>query len=758
MPANAGAQGNGLGIDSVSCASPGNCTAVGTYEDSSFKTEGLLLTQTAGSWATGVEASLPANASGVGPLGQKSSLASVSCASAGSCTAVGSYYDNSGNEQGLLLSEASGTWGAGVEAALPAAAATAPQGVRLASVSCASAGNCAAVGSYGVSTGGGAPLLLTESGGSWATGVEPSVPANASPASFVSLDSVSCSSASSCNAAGSYWASSGSSYGLLVGGAPPLVSLTVSTIGRTAAGTVSSSPAGISCGTACSQAFLTGTPVMLTETPAAGSIFAGWSGCLAIDSTTCATTIDSDTRITARFDRAPQPKPRPKPCLVPNLKGETLAVATRSAAANACAVGSIRRVISSEIQGVLVVSQSPRPGTRLEHGAPVDFVLASATPFHCRVPKLVGLSVRTAEKRLRLADCRVGGIRRRTSTLLHESHVVEQNPARGRTKAPGASVVLVVGKGPRTGNLPSLDSIVPRQLPPFIAYDPPAGGIWLMKPDGSEAHQAGPADATGPVWSPGATRILYTAAAPQNDSFIRDQLYVMNADGSDRRSLMPSAGGFFHGTWSDAGFHWSPDGKQVVFSYGQYLSGDIEIANADGSNAHPVPNTEWGWGASFSPDGGHIVFGDNGYQGPGRTTSPVKQGIYVIKPDGSGRRQLTFGGGVGSPSWSPDGTRIIYSCLIDANGQAHAICELSGNPTRQRVLYRNPHQTFVDPTWNADGSEILVTLNRSGLGADGIALMSPSGGRPVMIAPLSFAGDSSWNLVAFGNTGWNANW
>jgi hypothetical protein len=93
---------------------------------------------------------------------------------------------------------------------------------------------------------------------------------------------------------------------------------------------------------------------------------------------------------------------------------------------------------------------------------------------------------------------------------------------------------------------------------------------------------------------------------------------------------------------------------------------------------------------------------------------------------------------------------------MDGSRQAHAICELSGNPPRQRILYRNSNDTFVDPRWNADGTKILVTLDRSVFGPDGIALMSPSGGPPVMLAPLSFPGDSSWNSAPY--NGWNADW
>ena len=41
---------------------------------------------------------------------------------------------------------------------------------------------------------------------------------------------------------------------------------------------MTSSPPGITCGTDCSQAYASGTSVTLTATPAAGSVFTGWSG------------------------------------------------------------------------------------------------------------------------------------------------------------------------------------------------------------------------------------------------------------------------------------------------------------------------------------------------------------------------------------------------------------------------------------------------------------------------------------------------
>ena len=62
-------------------------------------------------WATGVEASLPANAGTNPDAGFAPVLGAVSCASVGNCTAVGTYEDSSRHEQGLLLTETSGDVG-----------------------------------------------------------------------------------------------------------------------------------------------------------------------------------------------------------------------------------------------------------------------------------------------------------------------------------------------------------------------------------------------------------------------------------------------------------------------------------------------------------------------------------------------------------------------------------------------------------------------------------------------------------------------
>ena len=75
--------------------------------------------------------------------------------------------------------------------------------------------------------------------------------------------------------------------------------LTVSKAG-TGAGTVTSSPAGIDCGTTCSKAFDNATAVTLTATPAGGSTFSGWSGACT-GTATCQVTMDQARSVTATF-------------------------------------------------------------------------------------------------------------------------------------------------------------------------------------------------------------------------------------------------------------------------------------------------------------------------------------------------------------------------------------------------------------------------------------------------------------------------
>ncbi len=79
----------------------------------------------------------------------------------------------------------------------------------------------------------------------------------------------------------------------------PGFTLTVTTSGS-GSGTVSSSPAGINCGTVCSVSFAGGTAVQLTATPSQGSSFVGWGGACS-GTGSCHLTLNSNQSVTAAF-------------------------------------------------------------------------------------------------------------------------------------------------------------------------------------------------------------------------------------------------------------------------------------------------------------------------------------------------------------------------------------------------------------------------------------------------------------------------
>jgi hypothetical protein len=73
------------------------------------------------------------------------------------------------------------------------------------------------------------------------------------------------------------------------------------TVSKTGAGTVSSRPAGISCGTTCSHAYTYGTAVTLTATATNGSALAGWSGACTGTGKACHLSMTSALSATATF-------------------------------------------------------------------------------------------------------------------------------------------------------------------------------------------------------------------------------------------------------------------------------------------------------------------------------------------------------------------------------------------------------------------------------------------------------------------------
>jgi hypothetical protein len=167
------------------------------------------------------------------------------------------------------------------------------------------------------------------------------------------------------------------------------------TVGTSGNGQVASAPAGIACAGACSANFFDGTTVSLTATPGSGATFSGWTGDCAGQPATCVVTMGTSRAATANFTSATPPPPPPPPppqppappppqsppppqtaCVVPSVKGKTLAGASASLQAAHCRTGAVRRRYSSKVRKGRVISQGVVAGTKLANGAAVSLVIS----------------------------------------------------------------------------------------------------------------------------------------------------------------------------------------------------------------------------------------------------------------------------------------------------------------------------------------------------------------------------------------------
>ena len=202
MPTPGAVSKGGYGTVSwVSCASAGNCVA-GGYHEYGFGQRGFVAVEKNGRWGTAIEMPGP----GALNKGHGAQVSSVSCASAGNCSAVGPYTDGRGNGQGFVVTEKNGVWGTAIEVPGLGALSNGDFYVQVNSVSCASAGNCVTGGTYpnGGGDGNGQGFVTVEKNGVWGTATGLPGLAALNEGGFARVTSLSCASAGNCAAGGYY--------------------------------------------------------------------------------------------------------------------------------------------------------------------------------------------------------------------------------------------------------------------------------------------------------------------------------------------------------------------------------------------------------------------------------------------------------------------------------------------------------------------------------------------------------------------------
>lgn len=148
----------------------------------------------------------------------------------------------------------------------------------------------------------------------------------------------------------------------------------------------------------------------------------------------------------------------------------------------------------------------------------------------------------------------------------------------------------------------------------------------------------------------------------------------------------------------------------------------IFTMNADSSERMQITNVKDGFEGSpdWSPDGSRIVFTSQ------RDSDPEQvREIYVMNADGSDQTRLTFDGSFAAgPSWSPDGTKIAYSKVETGAAQ---IWVMNAAGTGQTNVSNTKAAFDYDPSWSPDGSRIA--FERAG----DIYIMNSDGGNQIAL-------------------------
>lgn len=252
--------------------------------------------------------------------------------------------------------------------------------------------------------------------------------------------------------------------------------------------------------------------------------------------------------------------------------------------------------------------------------------------------------------------------------------------------------------------------------------------IWSISPEGvlTGPLTSGSVD-SAPAWAPDGTKLAFFRLTGETSD-----LLVVDATGANPRIVAKDLQAPRYLTWQPlpVALPQTPAAAQgangeIWFRRGSGKGGMlIESIDPDGANRQVLFRDTYDGGTDnlgdaydWSPDGSQVAFIDS-TRYIGEVPTGSSWDVYTMNADGTGRRQVTDDGAFdAAPSWSPDGTRIVYAS--DKGDPDRPACEMRATCNRdvfamnadgsaQVQLTSEPGADW-QPDWGPDGRIVFVS-------------------------------------------------